>query len=72
MKKIADIWGLGKVERDIFLSENPGFLSEVAARTGKTLATVSRVFHRKIERSASVREAIEKEARERGLLEEKI
>lgn len=61
MKTVSHLASLGKRDRKRILDEHPGFLNRICEITGKTKATVSRVFNGKISRSPEVKAAIESE-----------
>lgn len=61
MRQYPRFEALRKRDRQRILDEYPEFLSSVARRSGKSKATVSRVFAGLIRRSPEVKQAIEQE-----------
>lgn len=61
MKTVSHLETLGKREKAKIIEDHPDFLNRICERTGKTKATVSRVFNGKIARSPDVKAAINEE-----------
>jgi hypothetical protein len=61
MKRYPKLESLRKKDREQLLYDNPGFIARIAKKIDRTPATVSRVFHGKIDRSPEVKQAIEDE-----------
>ncbi len=63
MQRLRKITTLTRLEKLVLLDEHRGLLSRVAKRTGKTLATVSRVYWGIVKHSPRVARAIDRELR---------
>lgn len=66
MRQYPKFESLRKRDRQRILDEYPEFLANIARRSGKTKATVSRVFAGLIRRSPEVKQAIEDELSQMG------
>ncbi len=64
---ISQLDRLTKEDRERILADYPDFYERVCKATGKSTATVSRVFHGLIRRSPQVRAAIDKELKRIGV-----